>query len=73
MTTAAPSAGVSEPRVARRLAPAPALRVFSWNGRTQAHVSAVPLPFVSCGDALARARANSPRAATAAAARTTPR
>ena len=55
MTTAAPSAGVSEPRVARRLAPAPALRVFSWNGRTQAHVSAVPLPFVSCGDALARA------------------
>ena len=53
MTTAAPFAGVSEPRVARAGAGA-ALRSSSWNGRTQAHVSAVPLPFVSCGDALAR-------------------
>ena len=31
------------------------VRFFTWNGRTQAHVSAVPLPFVSLGDELARA------------------
>ena len=40
---------------AEPLALAPGVRFFSWNGRTQAHVSAVPLPFVSMGDALARA------------------
>ncbi|MDQ3876453.1 MAG: hypothetical protein M3322_13075, partial [Actinomycetota bacterium] len=39
----------------RRLTTAPALRFFSWNGRTLAHVSAVPLPYVSLGDALAQA------------------
>ena len=31
------------------------MRLFSWNGRTQVHVSAVPLPFASLGDGLARA------------------
>lgn len=41
--------------VARRLALAPGVRFFSWNGRTQAHVSSVPLPYVSLGDSLARA------------------
>ena len=40
---------------APQLALAPGARFFSWNGRTQVHVSAVPLPFVSLGDALARA------------------
>ena len=40
---------------APQLALAPGVRFFSWNDRTQVHVSAVPLPFVSLGDALARA------------------
>jgi uncharacterized protein len=45
-----------ETRVSRaQFALAPGLRFFSWNGRTQVHVSAVPLPYVSLGDALARA------------------
>ncbi|MBD0282213.1 MAG: radical SAM protein [Thermoleophilaceae bacterium] len=39
----------------RRLTPAPGLRVFSWRGRTQAHVSAVPLPYLSLGDGLTEA------------------
>ena len=56
MSAASVSGGhVTERRGARPLAPAPGLRVFSFNGRTLAHVSAVPLPFVSLGDALARA------------------
>jgi uncharacterized protein len=46
---------VAQLRRTRRLAPAPGLRMFSFNGRTLAHVSAVPLPYVSLGDALARA------------------
>ena len=40
---------------APQLALAPGVRFFSWNDRTQVHVSAVPLPFVSLGDPLARA------------------
>lgn len=40
---------------ARQLALAPGARLFSWNGRVQVHVSAVPLPFASLGDPLARA------------------
>jgi len=43
------------PVAAPQLALAPGVRFFSWNGRAQVHVSAVPLPFVSVGDALARA------------------
>ncbi|MBD0348887.1 MAG: radical SAM protein, partial [Thermoleophilia bacterium] len=39
----------------RRLTLAPGLRLFSWSGRTLAHVSAVPLPYVSLGHALTAA------------------
>ena len=54
-TATIPDGHVAQRRDVRRLAPAPGLRVFSFNGRTLAHVSAVPLPYVSLGDALARA------------------
>jgi hypothetical protein len=46
---------VAKRRAARAFALSPGLRFFSWNGRTLVHVSAVPLPYVSLGDALARA------------------
>jgi uncharacterized protein len=55
MTTAAPRGEVAERQAGRRLTLSPALRVFSWNGRALAHVSSVPLPFLSYGDGLARA------------------
>lgn len=54
-TTTMLDSHVGERRGARRLVPAPGLRVFSFNRRTLAHVSAVPLPYVSLGDPLARA------------------
>jgi uncharacterized protein len=54
-TVTIPNGHVAQQREARRLVPAPGLRLFSFNGRALAHVSAVPLPYVSLGDALARA------------------
>ncbi len=56
MSTAMMQGGdVAQRRGTRRLAPAPGLRRFSFNGRALAHVSAVPLPYVSLGDPLSRA------------------